>query len=124
MTPLTATLGVNCCMQATVSFTPKQVGEGEGELLLHYGTGEKVYTKLYGNAVDVNVRLDKSSVTVEDTYIGLSSHRYSTKMPYSTCIDVCYLCRTVVLHNRSDVVIRYQWKAFSTEGEEETHKEL
>ena len=76
MTPLTATLAVNACMQATISFTPKQVGEQSGELVLQYNTGETIYTKLYGNATDVNVRLDKSSISVENTFIGLSSHRY------------------------------------------------
>lgn len=75
MTPPTATLAVNACIQATISFTPKQLGEHGGELLLCYDTGEKVYTKLYGSATDVGIRLDKSSVSVENTYIGLSSHR-------------------------------------------------
>lgn len=75
VTPPTATLAVNACIQATISFTPKQLGEHGGELLLCYDTGEKVYTKLYGSATDVGIRLDKSSVSVENTYIGLSSHR-------------------------------------------------
>lgn len=75
MAPPTATLAVNGCMQATISFTPKQVGEHSGELQLRYDSGETVYTKLYGSANDVNVRLDKSSVSMENTFIGLSSHR-------------------------------------------------
>lgn len=75
VTPPTGTLAVNTCMQATISFAPKQVGEHSGELLLCYDNGEKIYTKLYGSANDVNIRLDKSSVSVENTFIGLSSHR-------------------------------------------------
>ena len=76
MTPPTAALAVNACMQATVSFNPKQVGEHSGELLLSYDSGERVYTKLYGSAIDINVGLDKDSVTAENTYMGLSSHRW------------------------------------------------
>lgn len=75
VTPPTATLAENACMQATISFTPRQVGEHGGELLLCYNSGERVYTKLYGSANDVNIRLDKSSVSMENTFIGLSSHR-------------------------------------------------
>jgi hydrocephalus-inducing protein len=66
---------MNACMQATITFTPKQTGDHSGELLLCYDTGEKVYTKLYGSANNISVRLDKSSVSMENTFIGLSSHR-------------------------------------------------
>lgn len=36
----------------------------------------------------------------------------------------CLCCRSVTLHNRSKVVVHYQWKAFSSEEEEEAHKQL
>ena len=39
-------------------------------------TGEVLYTQLQGSANDVNVRLDRSSIMHENTYIGLSSKRY------------------------------------------------
>ena len=32
--------------------------------------------------------------------------------------------RSVTIHNRSNVVVRYEWKAFSTEEDEETEKEM
>jgi hypothetical protein len=32
--------------------------------------------------------------------------------------------RSVVLHNRSDVVVHFQWKAFSSEADEELQREL
>ena len=38
--------------------------------------GEDVYTQLYGSASDVNVRLDRSSIILENTYIGLSTQRW------------------------------------------------
>lgn len=73
MTPSTTILPVDSSVQVTISFTPKKVGEHDGELVLLYETGEKVHTKLYGSAIDVNVRLDRSSVTVDNAYIGLFS---------------------------------------------------
>ena len=42
-------------------------------------TGESVYTQLQGSSVDVNVRLDRSSVKLENTFIGLSTQRYQGK---------------------------------------------
>ena len=71
----TGTLDVNSCMQVDVFFVPREVGSHSGELLIHYSTGETVYTKLYGSAKDVNVYLDRSSIIMDDTYFGLSSQR-------------------------------------------------
>lgn len=106
MTPSTAKLDVNACMQITVQFTPAKVGDHTGELSLSYDSGEEVFTRLYGSARDTNVRLDRSSITMEDTYIGLYSQR------------------SVVLHNRSDVVVHYEWKAFASAMEEDMQKEM
>ena len=64
-----------------------------------------MWAQLHGSAVDVNVRLDRSSLTLESTYLGLSSQR------------------TVVLHNRSNVVVHYQWKAFASELEENAKRQ-
>lgn len=62
--------------------------------------------QLYGSSVDVNVRLDRSSLILENTYLCLSSQR------------------SVVIHNRSDVVVHYQWKAFASELEENMKREV
>ena len=79
-------------MQVTVAFLPLSVGDFSGELTVHYNTGntcsylledvidivcigESVYSSLHGSSVDVNVRLDRSSVTLGNTYIGLSTQR-------------------------------------------------
>ena len=75
VTPSTATLAENACMHATVTFAPRETGEHGGELVLYYSTGEEVYTALYGNASDVNVRLDRTTVSLDNTFIGLSSQR-------------------------------------------------
>ena len=106
VSPSTATLDINACMQVNIDFTPTKTGDHTGELVLRYNTGEEVYTQLYGSARDTNVRLDRSSITMEDTYIGLSSQR------------------SVVLHNRSDVVVHFEWKAFSSKMEEDMQKEV
>ena len=75
MTPSTATLAVNSCMQVNISYIPLELGEHSAELVIHYNTGEKVYTKLYGSANDVNVRLERSTLSLDNTFIGLSSKR-------------------------------------------------
>lgn len=93
-------------MQVNIDFTPTKIGDHTAELLLRYDTGEEVYTQLYGSARDANVRLDRSSITMEDTYIGLSSQR------------------SVTLHNRSDVVVHFEWKAFASKMEEDMQKEM
>ena len=38
-----------------------------------------MYVQLHGTAVDVNVRLDKGSILMENTYIGLCSQRLERK---------------------------------------------
>uniref|UniRef100_A0A1X7SV74 HYDIN/VesB/CFA65-like Ig-like domain-containing protein n=2 Tax=Amphimedon queenslandica TaxID=400682 RepID=A0A1X7SV74_AMPQE len=68
--------------------------------------GEVVYVQLYGTAIDVNVRLDKSSILMESTYIGLCSQR------------------TLTLHNRTDIVSHFEWKLKSTADEEELHRNI
>ena len=67
--------------------------------------GEEVYTQLYGTAINVNVTLDRSSLVLDDTYLSLSSQR------------------SVIIHNRSDVVVHYQWKAFASELEEDFRRQ-
>lgn len=79
-------------MQVTVTFLPLSVGDSSGELAVQYDTGryqythmelvmyigcvgESVYSALHGSSVDVNVRLDRSSIKLENTYIGLSTQR-------------------------------------------------
>lgn len=66
--------------------------------------GEDIHTSLYGAAIDVNIRLDRNSLTVEKTYLTLSNHR------------------SVVIHNRSEIIAHFQWKAFVTQEEEDQQK--
>ncbi|XP_009468798.1 PREDICTED: hydrocephalus-inducing protein homolog [Nipponia nippon] len=98
------TLGIGDTMQVTVEFHPLKTGDHSRSLIVHYDTGEDIHTSLYGAAVDVNIRLDRNSLTVEKTYLTLSNHR------------------SVVIHNRSEIIAHFQWKAFVTQEEEDQQK--
>ncbi|NXG68880.1 HYDIN protein, partial [Baryphthengus martii] len=102
--PSIGTLGIGDAMQVTVEFHPLKTGDHSGSLIVHYDTGEDIHTSLYGAAVDVNIRLDKNSLILEKTYLTLSNHR------------------TVVIHNRSEIIAHFQWKAFVTQEEEDQQK--
>ncbi|NXG37545.1 HYDIN protein, partial [Dromaius novaehollandiae] len=102
--PSVGTLGIGDTMQVTVEFHPLETGDHSRALIVHYDTGEDIHTSLYGAAVDVNVRLDKNSLTIEKTYLTLANHR------------------AVVIHNRSEIIARFQWKAFATREEEDRQK--
>ncbi|XP_074007853.1 hydrocephalus-inducing protein homolog [Numenius arquata] len=102
--PSIGTLGIGDTMQVTVEFHPLKTGDHSRSLVVHYDTGEDVHTSLYGAAVDVNIRLDRNSLTVEKTYLTLSNHR------------------SVVIHNRSEIIAHFQWKAFVNQEEEDQQK--
>ncbi|CAM9152901.1 unnamed protein product [Bubo scandiacus] len=102
--PSIGTLGIGDAMQVTVEFHPLKTGDHSSSLVVHYDTGEDIHTSLYGAAVDVNIRLARSSLTVEKTYLTLSNHR------------------SVVIHNRSEIIVHFQWKAFVTQEEEDYQK--
>ncbi|NXQ99391.1 HYDIN protein, partial [Sagittarius serpentarius] len=102
--PSIGTLGIGDTMQVTVEFHPLKTGDHSRSLIVHYDTGEDIHTSLYGAAVDVNIRLDRNSLTVEKTYLTLSNHR------------------SVVIHNRSEIIAHFQWKAFVTQEEEDQQK--
>ncbi|CAM9449031.1 unnamed protein product [Bubo scandiacus] len=92
-------------MEVTVEFHPLKTGDHSSSLVVHHDTGEDIHTSLYGAAVDVNIRLARNSLTVEKSYLTLSNHR------------------SVVIHNRSEIIVHFQWKAFVTQ-EEEDHQKL
>uniref|UniRef100_A0A8C3T1C3 HYDIN axonemal central pair apparatus protein n=1 Tax=Chelydra serpentina TaxID=8475 RepID=A0A8C3T1C3_CHESE len=102
--PCIGTLGVGKTMQLTVEFQPLEIGDHSKDLIVHYDTGEDIHISLYGAATDVNVRLDKNSLTIEKTYVTLANQR------------------SVLIHNRSDIIAHFQWKVFVTQEEEERQK--
>ncbi|ETE59636.1 Hydrocephalus-inducing protein, partial [Ophiophagus hannah] len=104
--PSIGTLGVNETTQFTIDFYPEKSGNHCKDLVIHYDTGEDIHVNLYGAATDVNVRLDKNSLTIEKTYITLANQR------------------SVVIHNRSDIIAHFQWKAFATHEKEKEKKQM
>uniref|UniRef100_A0A8C9G5T6 HYDIN/VesB/CFA65-like Ig-like domain-containing protein n=1 Tax=Pavo cristatus TaxID=9049 RepID=A0A8C9G5T6_PAVCR len=102
--PSVGTLRIGDTMQVTVEFHPLKTGDHCGSLVVHYDTGEDVLTSLYGAAVDVNIRLDRNSLMIAKTYLTLANQR------------------SVVIHNRSEIIAHFQWKAFVTQEEEDQQK--
>ena len=91
-------------MQVSVDFQPSKCDDFTGELTVKYDSGDLIVVGLHGTAQDVNVRLDKNSIRIEDTYITMSNQR------------------TVTLHNRSDIIVHFAWKRFATADEEQQQK--
>ncbi len=91
-------------MQVTIDFQPKKCGDYERELTILYDTGESVFVQLSGIAQDINIRLEKNSIRIEDTYITMTNQRNLT------------------IHNRSELIIHYEWKKYATSEEEEQQK--
>eukprot|EP00079_Xenopus_tropicalis_P024447 XP_012817094.1 PREDICTED: hydrocephalus-inducing protein homolog isoform X1 [Xenopus tropicalis] len=104
VSPVSGTLAVGESMQVIVEFLPLEVGDHTQVMIIHFDTGEDVHVGLYGAATDINVRLDKNSLIIEKTYLSLTSQR------------------TVTISNRSDIIAHFQWKAFSSQQEEEHQK--
>ncbi|XP_039209471.1 hydrocephalus-inducing protein homolog isoform X12 [Crotalus tigris] len=103
--PSIGTLGVNETTQFTIDFYPEKSGNHCKDLVIHYDTGEDIHVSLYGAATDVNVRLDKNSLTIEKTYVTLANQR------------------SVVIHNHSDIIAHFQWKVFATQEKDEEKKQ-
>ncbi|XP_056381388.1 hydrocephalus-inducing protein homolog isoform X2 [Hyla sarda] len=103
--PESGTLDIGNTMQVILEFQPLEVGDHKQELMIHYDTGEDVCVDLYGAAADMNVRLDKNSLTIEKTFLSLANQR------------------TVTIFNRSDIIVHFQWKEFASQQEEERQKQ-
>ncbi|XP_065519886.1 hydrocephalus-inducing protein-like, partial [Lathamus discolor] len=99
--PSIGTLGVGEAMEVTVEFHPPKTGVYTSPMIIHYDTGEDVHKSLCGTAVNVNIRLDKSSLTVEKTSVTLSK------------------LRSLVIHNQSAITAHFQWKRLVDQEEEE-----
>ncbi|XP_065519892.1 hydrocephalus-inducing protein homolog, partial [Lathamus discolor] len=102
--PSIGTLGVGEAMEVTVEFHPPKTGVYTSPMIVHYDTGEDVHKSLCGTAVNVNIRLDKSSLTVEKTSVTLSK------------------LRSLVIQNQSAITAHFQWKRFVDLEEEERQK--
>ncbi|KAJ3036631.1 hypothetical protein HDV00_002527 [Rhizophlyctis rosea] len=97
-------LDVNGSMQIDVVFSPEETASYEGDLLITYETGEEVVCNLMGTAEDANIRLEKSALRMDNTYISLSS------------------MKSIRIHNRSDIMAKFKWKRYATANEEKRHR--
>ncbi|NXF97015.1 HYDIN protein, partial [Eubucco bourcierii] len=104
--PSVGALGAGEAVQVTVDFLPLQRGDHCGALTLHCDTGGDIHTSLHGTAEEVNIRLDRSYLTMEPTYLTLSRHR------------------TLLILNGSDIIAHFQWKAFAEQEEEQQKQRL
>lgn len=68
-------------------------------------TGEKLCLILRSSAMNCTIRIDRGSIRMEDTYLGLSRSKVLT------------------IHNRSDYVVRFQWMRFKDNDTDVQRKE-
>ncbi|PAA50321.1 hypothetical protein BOX15_Mlig000423g3, partial [Macrostomum lignano] len=106
VTPSTGTLAIQESLQVCVAFEPQTSEPHQGDLEIEYDTGERIYMSLTGVGQDVNVRLDKSAIRIESTYVGLANQR------------------AVTIVNRSDAMASFRFTKFATALEEEMEREM
>ncbi|KAJ3226665.1 hypothetical protein HK099_004409 [Clydaea vesicula] len=91
-------------MQVDIEFRPINTGSYTSEMILEYDTGEKNKIKLVGTAEDANIRLEMHTLRLSNTYITLTS------------------TKTIKIHNRSDIMAKFEWKMFANDMEENQHR--
>ncbi|KAL6429112.1 hypothetical protein ACFW04_008117 [Cataglyphis niger] len=92
-------------MQLTANFLSEKSGEFKANLLLEYESGEKLCLTLQSLAINCTIRIDRGSVRMEDTYIGLSRSKLLT------------------IYNRSDYIVKFQWMRFKDKNADIQRKE-
>ncbi|XP_035733008.1 hydrocephalus-inducing protein homolog [Vespa mandarinia] len=92
-------------IQFTIYFLSDNIGEFEGNLFIKNETGEILRTKLRSSAVNCIIRIDRGSVKMENTYLGMSRSKILT------------------IHNRSDYIVKYKWMYYKSSKEDNAKKE-
>ncbi|KNC50959.1 hydrocephalus inducing isoform b [Thecamonas trahens ATCC 50062] len=100
VSPSDGVVPVDDQLQFVVAFAPSTVGRKSGFLRIDYESGDSVGIALSGEALEVNVRLEKSQVVLDPTFISLRSFS------------------TFKIINRSSVVAPFAFKAFASEHDE------
>lgn len=67
--------------------------------------GEDVYLRVHGSGQEIPIRLERSLVNIEETYVGLAN------------------LRQITLHNRSDIMVHFYWSNFSSQIAEDLDRE-
>ncbi|KAI8803400.1 hypothetical protein BJ742DRAFT_498091 [Cladochytrium replicatum] len=91
--------------QIDITYEPKDTGTHSQILCVEFDTGEQILVQLVGTAENMNVRLEKGSLKMDDTYITLKSSK------------------KITLLNNSNLMVKFHWKHFPTEDEELQYRE-
>ncbi|KAL7750642.1 hypothetical protein RI367_003984 [Sorochytrium milnesiophthora] len=102
--PSSGFVPVGQSMQLNVECFAKQGQLYPGALIVHYDTGERISIDLFAEAEDVDVRLERQQLRMDSTYL--------TKCSF----------KTVRILNRSDILVSYSWKMFSSERDEVSYR--
>jgi len=102
--PVEGSLAVGQSMLVELTFTPNFVMSHSGDLVIEYENGQQVFVALTGVAENVDVMLGSPTLFLEPAYITLSSQK------------------TVKIYNRSDLPVKFEWRAFATAQEEEEER--
>ncbi|EFN63971.1 Hydrocephalus-inducing protein [Camponotus floridanus] len=92
-------------MQFTANFLSEKSGEFKANLFLNYESGEKLCLTLQSLAINCTIRIDRASIRMEDTYLGLSRSKLLT------------------IYNRSDYIVKFQWMRFKDKNTDIQRKE-
>jgi len=103
--PADGLVEVGQTVMVALTFTPSTSTDYTGELVIQYqGTDTTSYVELSGSAENVEVFLSSPSLALEPAYISLSSQK---------TLKVC---------NKSEIPVRFNWKAFATKEAEEDER--
>ena len=75
-----------------------------GEVVSNICTGDVVHVSVRGASQDVPVRLMRHSLSMDATYVTMSSQKL------------------VTISNRSDVIVHFRWTRFATPAAEQQHR--
>jgi adenylate kinase family enzyme len=98
-------LNVGEGVQIIVSFTPDCIMQFAADLMIQFTNGDIQTTALDGSAMNTNVRLDSTLKELPDTFVSEVSQT------------------TFKIVNKSDIRVKYIWKLFATEEDENRHKQ-
>ncbi|XP_026670103.1 hydrocephalus-inducing protein homolog [Ceratina calcarata] len=104
--PAKGTIEEEETLQFTVYFLSRKAGEFEANLFLEYDTGEKLRVKVRGSAENCPIRIDRGTVRMEDTFLGLSRSK------------------TITIHNRSNFIVKYKWMQYESAEVDNERREL
>ncbi|KAI8909685.1 hypothetical protein EDD86DRAFT_143580 [Gorgonomyces haynaldii] len=103
--PKNASVEPGKSIQLNVEFIAKHIGSFHSNMIIQYDTGESVSVKLMGIADNINIRLEKNHVKMDNTW----NNMLNTKI--------------VKLINRSDKMVKFAWKLYPNEIEEEHYRQ-